>query len=106
MIRRPPRSTLFPYTTLFRSLRASREADPSAARGMRRKRKDKLTVRVPNPAAPVKERLKTPAHKVHRSAKQYRRRGKHRGPLEEGEEHASPRLPPRRGGHDRGRGGA
>src|SRR2546430_12390087 len=24
MIRRPPRSTLFPYTTLFRSLRASR----------------------------------------------------------------------------------
>src|SRR3989442_6434083 len=26
MIRRPPRSTLFPYTTLFRSLRASRDA--------------------------------------------------------------------------------
>src|SRR3712207_6988102 len=25
MIRRPPRSTLFPYTTLFRSPRASRE---------------------------------------------------------------------------------
>src|SRR3712207_8609233 len=25
MIRRPPRSTLFPYTTLFRSLRASAE---------------------------------------------------------------------------------
>src|SRR2546430_9131339 len=25
MIRRPPRSTLFPYTTLFRSLRASRQ---------------------------------------------------------------------------------
>src|SRR3712207_7600068 len=25
MIRRPPRSTLFPYTTLFRSLRASRD---------------------------------------------------------------------------------
>src|SRR5690349_21899535 len=25
MIRRPPRSTLFPYTTLFRSLRALRE---------------------------------------------------------------------------------
>src|SRR2546422_2739296 len=64
MIRRPPRSTLFPYTTLFRSLRASRQADPGAARGMRRKRKDKLTVRVPNPAAPVKQRLKTPAHKV------------------------------------------
>src|SRR2546428_14021342 len=26
MIRRPPRSTLFPYTTLFRSLRAALEA--------------------------------------------------------------------------------
>src|SRR3712207_9175632 len=26
MIRRPPRSTLFPYTTLFRSLRLMREA--------------------------------------------------------------------------------
>src|SRR3712207_8142002 len=27
MIRRPPRSTLFPYTTLFRSVRAVVEAD-------------------------------------------------------------------------------
>src|SRR5256886_8446045 len=27
MIRRPPRSTLFPYTTLFRSARAVRRAD-------------------------------------------------------------------------------
>ena len=44
---------------------------------MSRSRKDKMTVRVPNPAAPVKGRLKTPAHKVHKSAKQYRRRGKH-----------------------------
>src|SRR2546429_2182876 len=26
MIRRPPRSTLFPYTTLFRSFRAARQA--------------------------------------------------------------------------------
>src|SRR3989441_6987679 len=28
MIRRPPRSTLFPYTTLFRSLRIGREPQP------------------------------------------------------------------------------
>src|SRR2546426_6850326 len=27
MIRRPPRSTLFPYTTLFRSQRAQRQRD-------------------------------------------------------------------------------
>src|SRR3989441_7998259 len=33
MIRRPPRSTLFPYTTLFRS-------DPPRARGAARERRD------------------------------------------------------------------
>src|SRR2546425_11465735 len=32
MIRRPPRSTLFPYTTLFRSGPARRDAAPGAAR--------------------------------------------------------------------------
>src|SRR2546426_4958358 len=30
MIRRPPRSTLFPYTTLFRSLEIWIESDPKA----------------------------------------------------------------------------
>src|SRR2546430_9405097 len=33
MIRRPPRSTLFPYTTLFRSLLRRRE-DPGAGRDL------------------------------------------------------------------------
>src|SRR5258708_27409252 len=32
MIRRPPRSTLFPYTTLFRSPTASRSASPRFAK--------------------------------------------------------------------------
>src|SRR2546429_3765334 len=32
MIRRPPRSTLFPYTTLFRSVRARRGELPPARR--------------------------------------------------------------------------
>src|SRR3712207_7835726 len=32
MIRRPPRSTLFPYTTLFRSTRDCRSAPPGSAR--------------------------------------------------------------------------
>jgi hypothetical protein len=40
--------------------------------------KKKQTVRVPNPDAPVKERLKTPAHQRHRSKKDYSRRPKHR----------------------------
>src|SRR2546425_6486198 len=30
MIRRPPRSTLFPYTTLFRSLESARRNEPGA----------------------------------------------------------------------------
>src|SRR5262252_10715605 len=39
MIRRPPRSTLFPYTTLFRSrARASRNPGRSSARAARRRR--------------------------------------------------------------------
>src|SRR5256886_11603878 len=33
MIRRPPRSTLFPYTTLFRSVGADRAADQVGGRG-------------------------------------------------------------------------
>ncbi len=41
--------------------------------------KRKLKVRVPNPDAPQKQRLKVPAHKVHKSKKAYRRRPKHRG---------------------------
>ena len=44
---------------------------------MSRTRKDRIVVRVPNPDAPKKGRLKTPPHKVHRSKKAYRRKGKH-----------------------------
>lgn len=50
----------------------------------RKREKEKVIVRVPNPDAPVKERLRTPSHKVHRSKKAYRRRSKHpRAPVEE-----------------------
>src|SRR3712207_8744572 len=38
MIRRPPRSTLFPYTTLFRSLELGDEADLPPARELAQKR--------------------------------------------------------------------
>ena len=48
----------------------------------RKREKKKHTIRVPNPKAPVKERLKTPSHKVHRSQKGYRRREKHRKPVD------------------------
>src|SRR2546430_17251572 len=48
MIRRPPRSTLFPYTTLFRSDRARRRGQagaraPHGARGRRAARSEEHT---------------------------------------------------------------
>jgi len=50
----------------------------------RKREKEKVVIRVPNPKAPVKGRLKTPSHRVHRSKKAYRRRPKHpREPAEE-----------------------
>src|SRR3712207_7492202 len=39
MIRRPPRSTLFPYTTLFRSRRVTRSLGRLGGQGLRRCRR-------------------------------------------------------------------
>jgi hypothetical protein len=44
---------------------------------MSRRKKPKLTLRVPNPKKPARGRLKVPSHKVMRSKKGYRRRPKH-----------------------------
>src|SRR3712207_8466963 len=41
MIRRPPRSTLFPYTTLFRSRRRSRVSHPAQSYLIHRQREGK-----------------------------------------------------------------
>src|SRR5260370_24004308 len=46
MIRRPPRSTLFPYTTLFRS-------GPAVAARGRARRPSELALHRPLPAVPV-----------------------------------------------------
>src|SRR3989442_1902563 len=43
MIRRPPRSTLFPYTTLFRSTRPGEQAE-TVARRARLRRDDEVAV--------------------------------------------------------------
>jgi hypothetical protein len=43
------------------------------------RKKPPLHVRVPNPDAPPKQRLKVPSHKVHKSKKAYQRRPKHPG---------------------------
>src|SRR5215217_8458834 len=49
MIRRPPRSTLFPYTTLFRSRRArygARTGSPRTRPGARHRRQDRKSTRL------------------------------------------------------------
>src|SRR6267154_1241906 len=52
MIRRPPRSTLFPYTTLFRSQRRRRRARPDAAgRSVEDRRQGRLPDRPPSAGA-------------------------------------------------------
>src|SRR3712207_8351735 len=61
MIRRPPRSTLFPYTTLFRSLLALRQnhqgpGHPEEGRRRRRRRRLRPTVR----RRPSEDRLHLP----------------------------------------------
>src|SRR5256884_822184 len=51
MIRRPPRSTLFPYTTLFRSLRRPAKSQPQAAH--LRTRKARAILRRKSPRGPA-----------------------------------------------------
>src|SRR5690242_21489226 len=66
MIRRPPRSTLFPYTTLFRSPVQPAPALPPARRVRRRRRDQQGRLRdrrerVPHRARPLRSRL--PPHR-------------------------------------------
>src|SRR3712207_7659178 len=74
MIRRPPRSTLFPYTTLFRSARSTSswgkstvEHGPRPRRPAGRHRRDDA---VPDPAA-VRQRLRSEEHTSELQSRQY-----------------------------------
>src|SRR3712207_7504542 len=83
MIRRPPRSTLFPYTTLFRSLWEADDAavDPDEAVAL--ERGDRLGVELPQrpravadeperPRAPLAERpLRSEEHTSELQSRQY-----------------------------------
>src|SRR3712207_8767974 len=79
MIRRPPRSTLFPYTTLFRSRAPGDRRDDVAAVGHRR-------LRVDGPCGRVGQRTG-----VDDQAERERRRDDDEpgGPLTRSEEHTS-----------------
>src|SRR2546427_426431 len=59
MIRRPPRSTLFPYTTLFRSLLASRSGRARKMAAAHRERKKQNDALAKNPTSQWKQREKT-----------------------------------------------
>jgi len=48
-----------------------------------RRKRPPTKVRVPNPRAPVRERLRTPPHQPHKSKRDYERRPKHPGRVEE-----------------------
>src|SRR3712207_7932223 len=66
MIRRPPRSTLFPYTTLFRSRRCAAAGDMAvAAAGVRR------AVRGTAGPAPGTERARSEEHTSELQSRQY-----------------------------------
>src|SRR3712207_8056238 len=74
MIRRPPRSTLFPYTTLFRSVRRARRGSGPAA-GVRTHRparrpdvlgaEDALAARSPTGGHPDRDRKSTRLNSSH-----------------------------------------
>src|SRR3712207_7207391 len=68
MIRRPPRSTLFPYTTLFRSGRPGRRGRGDAAVARAGGRRDRRRVR--GPAAPDRGR-RSEEHTSELQSRQY-----------------------------------
>src|SRR5262245_63968624 len=65
MIRRPPRSTLFPYTTLFRSILVLACAHQGARRLVRRHRRRARRLQVPGRAAEPEDRKSTRLNSSH-----------------------------------------
>src|SRR5262245_54093033 len=85
MIRRPPRSTLFPYTTLFRSLDAPVRA-AIARRGVHMQvlaaRQVRMEARLFDDRTDPRERLRPPARKV-MAEQLHRARGRLREPQQQ-----------------------
>src|SRR3712207_8816143 len=77
MIRRPPRSTLFPYTTLFRSMRAiKREKENATAESKKRVKEDWEPVRkalqpLEAPFTTVRDVLRSEEHTSELQLRQY-----------------------------------
>src|SRR3712207_9013147 len=76
MIRRPPRSTLFPYTTLFRSQavgdrRPRRQGRPLDRRGARRRGRPLRRRRVRGPRPPELRLTRSEEHTSELQSRQY-----------------------------------
>src|SRR3712207_7557168 len=72
MIRRPPRSTLFPYTTLFRSGRRTRLLHSGEARRRRRARERRASLAAARDAAAhVFRRRRSEEHTSELQSRQY-----------------------------------
>src|SRR5258707_9735277 len=71
MIRRPPRSTLFPYTTLFRS-RPLRSAGHTTSGRLSRPSTGRYQKAVAGPSAPCRRSRKAPRSEEHTSELQSR----------------------------------
>src|SRR5258708_26418042 len=56
MIRRPPRSTLFPYTTLFRSLPTAKKIAPTGAPGASRNAPSAFVIAASGPSTAARTR--------------------------------------------------
>src|SRR5258707_5977019 len=73
MIRRPPRSTLFPYTTLFRSPQGpARVFRPSPAPDIARRRGEHIAARDPSEAGGGRAAICSPRSEEHTSELQSR----------------------------------
>src|SRR3712207_8453218 len=74
MIRRPPRSTLFPYTTLFRSARRAgrvRGDDPDRSGGRRRERAARERDPAVQTLGPILRWLRSEEHTSELQSRQY-----------------------------------
>src|SRR5258707_10791547 len=99
MIRRPPRSTLFPYTTLFRSDRAPGEdARRGAARGDVRRRARAHRGAPPMTRGVAQAAQSSARSEEHTSELQSRQYLVCRLLLEKKKVRSSPEIPPRLGG--------
>src|SRR2546425_6082340 len=78
MIRRPPRSTLFPYTTLFRS---PRRAEGGAGKKVVGPRAEREAVRVVREEAGLSERRACGLIGMHRGSWRYQRRERNEAAL-------------------------